>query len=83
MKTISDKFVQILNNILSSKLGLLLALVIPLIVIPMNQNIRNIENILSSNWVQLWALFVLGIMSKQNGDHIKKIHTHLNIKDKK
>jgi hypothetical protein len=74
-----DLFVEVLNRALSSKVALLLAFIGPLVVIPMPETIQRVENVISSNWIQLWALFVLGVMSSRHHEAIKKIHTHLGI----
>lgn len=70
-----DWFISKLNAFLSSRTGLVISITIPLLVIFMPAKIQQVENILSSNWTQLWALFVLGIMSKQVHTSIKKHHT--------
>ena len=49
----------IANHILGSILFFDVALIIPLLAIPAPDYIKAIVIILSSNWVQLWALFAL------------------------
>jgi O-antigen/teichoic acid export membrane protein len=68
-----------LNRFLSSVTGLYIALIVPIVVIWTPLPIQRIENILSSNWLQLWALFVLAIIGNKNSKHIRKIHDHLGI----
>jgi uncharacterized sodium:solute symporter family permease YidK len=79
-------FLNILNQFLSSMTGLYIAIIAPIIVIFMPDSVKSVENILSSNWIQLWALFVLGIMAVRQADmhtsHAEKldaIHDHLGI----
>lgn len=74
LKSLSDKLILLLNRFLSSKTGLFIALVGPLAALGAPQAIKTAENIISSNWIQLWALFVLGYMQTQQHKHVKEIH---------
>ena len=57
---INDKVLEwIADHILGSIICFDLALIIPLLAIPAPDYIKAIVIILSSNWVQLWALFAL------------------------
>ncbi len=49
----------IANNILGSIIFFDLAIIVPLLAIPAPDYIKAIVIILSSNWIQLWALFAL------------------------
>lgn len=78
---VTDAFVVILNGLLGSKTGLVVAFIVPLAVIPLPQGVKTIENILSSNWLQLWALFVLGIITKNTNHKVNRVHKHLGLSD--
>lgn len=71
--------IKSLDQFLSSKTGLFLALVVPLVVIPMPASVQRLENILSSNWTQLWALFVLGIMAKNQSQKHDELHAKVKL----
>lgn len=75
----TDLLVEGLNRVLSSKIGLLIAIIGPLVVIPASQSVKNVENIISSNWTQLWALFVLGIMQSRTAHKVNRVHKHLGL----
>jgi len=49
----------IANHVLGSILFFDLAIIVPLLAIPAPDYIKAIVIILSSNWIQLWALFAL------------------------
>ena len=49
----------IANNVLGSIIFFDLAIIVPLLAIPAPDYIKAIVIILSSNWIQLWALFAL------------------------
>lgn len=49
----------IANNILGSIIFFDIAIIVPLLAIPAPDYIKAIVIILSSNWIQLWALFAL------------------------
>lgn len=76
LKRLTDWPIEQLNKFLTSKVGFYVALIGPLAVIPASQGVRNVENLISSNWVQLWALFALGVMQSK---HHKKVEKHLGI----
>lgn len=88
LKTTSDWFIEKCTNFLSSTLGFWIAFIVPLAVIPFPEAVKQIENILSSNWVQLWALFGMAIIAakaahhaKQAHEAVKKVHKHLGIEE--
>lgn len=90
---INDFIIGKLTDFLASSLGFWIAFIVPLAVIPLSDSIKQVENILSSNWIQLWALFGMSIiaakaahhakqshdLAKQNSADIHKMHKHLGI----
>ncbi len=58
----------IANNVLGSVLFFDLAIIVPLLAIPAPDYIKAIVIILSSNWIQLWALFALQHTQKKSDE---------------
>jgi hypothetical protein len=71
---ISDWFIERCTDFLSSTVGFYIAFIVPLAVIVLPKSIKEVENILSSNWLQLWALFGMSIISANGARHAKQAH---------
>lgn len=55
--TRSDRFIQwVTDRVLASAIMFYLALVLPLLVLPLPDAVKLILAVLSSNWIQWWAL---------------------------
>ena len=80
----NDKLLEwIANHILGSILFFDMALIIPLLVIPLSDEIKAIVFLISGSWIQLWALFALQHTQKKadevrntkaDTDHIALTH---------
>lgn len=65
VKTSSDRFMTwVADKVLPSSAMFYLAMIAPLVVIPMSDSVKAILMIVASNWIQWWALPAL--QSRQN-----------------
>ena len=62
----------IANHVLGSIIFFDMAIIIPLLAIPAPDYIKAIVIILSSNWIQLWALFALQHTQKK-ADEVRQV----------
>jgi hypothetical protein len=62
----------IANHVLGSIIFFDMAIIIPLLAIPAPDYIKAIVIILSSNWIQLWALFALQHTQKK-ADEVREV----------
>lgn len=72
IQTRSDRFIKwVTDHVLASAVMFYIALIAPLMVIPMSDQIKLVLGIIASNWIQWWALPALQ-RSQNNQDAERK-----------
>jgi hypothetical protein len=81
LKTTSDRFINwVANRLLASPFMFYMALIAPLVVLPMSDSVKLLLAVISSNWIQWWALPALQRNQNQKADSDHEALTYIATK---